>query len=29
MSIERENILPLLVTVMLGTVMAWAFMRAI
>ncbi len=29
MTIERENILPLLVTVALGLSMAWAFMRPI
>jgi hypothetical protein len=27
MAIERENILPLLVTLVLGLSMAWAFLR--
>jgi hypothetical protein len=29
MTIDRENIMPLLVTVALGLAMAWAFTRAI
>lgn len=29
MSIDRENILPTLVTIALGFAMAWAFMRAV
>jgi hypothetical protein len=29
MSIDRENILPTLVTLMLGTAMFWAFTRLI
>jgi hypothetical protein len=29
MSIDRENIVPLLVTLALGIAMAWAFTRAI
>jgi hypothetical protein len=29
MAIERENILPLLVTLVLGLSMAWAFLRPI
>jgi hypothetical protein len=29
MTIDRENIMPLLVTIALGMAMAWAFTRAI